>query len=124
LLVNGDVTVSVDDKAEAPQLIRCIDGWIVNILDEIPSNDHFLVIFAGDLLASQTREKKFTELYEKLPSSSNVLYRYCTLPEWEASKEWDYEDVMTRSDQNDGKVVDPFVSTYVRPPEGRSFAAL
>jgi hypothetical protein len=29
--------------------------------------------------------------------------------EWEASKERDYEDAMTRSDQNDGKVVDLFV---------------
>jgi hypothetical protein len=107
------------------QLIRRIDGWIVNILDNMPPNDHFhLAIFAGDLLASQTTERKFTEVYEKLSSSSSVLYRYCTLPEWEASKEWDYEDVMTRSDQNDGKVVDPFVSTYVRPLEGRSFAAL
>jgi phenol 2-monooxygenase len=114
LLVNGDVAASVDDKAEAPltpgkrlllmQLIRHIGGWIANILDDMPPNDHFhLAIFAGDLLASQTTERKLTEVYEKLSSSSNVLYRYCTLPEWEASKEWDYEDVMTRSDQNDGK---------------------
>jgi hypothetical protein len=37
------------------QLIRHIDGWIVNILDDMPSNGRFhLVIFAvgGDLLAS------------------------------------------------------------------------
>jgi phenol 2-monooxygenase len=117
LLVDGDVMASVDDKAEAPltpgkrlvpmQLIRHIDGWIVNILDDMPSNGRFhLVIFAGDLLASQTREREFTELYQKLSSSSSVLYRYCTLPEWEASKEWDYEDIMTRSDQNDSKIVD------------------
>ena len=53
-----------------------------------------------------------------------MLYRDCTPPEWEVLKEWDYEDVMTRSDQHDGKVVDLFVGTYVRPLEGRSFAAL
>ena len=48
----------------------------------MPLNSHFhLVIFAGDILASQTRERKFMELYEKLSSSSSVLYRYYTLPE-------------------------------------------
>jgi hypothetical protein len=69
----------------------------------MPSNGHLrLVISTGDLLASQEREKKFTEPYEKPSSSSSVLYRYYTPPEREA-KERDCEDVMTRSDQNDGK---------------------
>lgn len=35
------------------QLIRHIDDWIVNILDDMPSNGRFHpVIFGGDLLAS------------------------------------------------------------------------
>jgi hypothetical protein len=42
-------------------------------------------------------------------SSSSVLYRYSSLSEWEEAKEWDYEDVVTESDQNDGQVVDLFV---------------
>jgi hypothetical protein len=77
---------------------------LLTSMDDMPSNGHLhLVISAGRSLVSQTREKEFTELHEKLSSSSSVLYLYCTLPEWEAPKEWDCEDVMTRLDQNDGK---------------------
>ena len=83
MLADGDVIVSVDNKAEAVQLIRHTDDWVT-----ISSNGHFhLAIFVRDLLASQTRERESTRLYEELSSSSSVLCQYCTLPEWEALKE-------------------------------------
>ena len=74
-------------------------------MDDMPSNGHLHLVISTErsFLVWQIMEKEFTGLYEKLSSSSCVLYRYYTLPEWEAPKEWDCEDVMTRLDQNDGK---------------------
>lgn len=107
LLVNEDVsTASINATAEAPltlgmrmlpmQLIRRIDDWLINILDDMPSAGRFhVLVFAGDLLASERQTHEFAQLYEKLSSSSSsVLYRYSLLPEWEAAKEWPYEDVV------------------------------
>jgi phenol 2-monooxygenase (NADPH) len=121
LLVDEDVMASVDETADGPltpgrkllpmQRVRHIDGWLVNILDDMPASGRFhLLVFAGDLLASEKgMAVEFAELYEKLSSGSSVLYRYSARPEREAAKEWDYEDVVTPSDQNGGRVVDLFV---------------
>jgi len=117
MLVDEKVTAPIDEKAVEPltpgkrlltmNLVRNIDGWIVDLLDDMPSNGRFhMLIFAGDILASKG---EFSELYQRLDSPSSILYRYSTLPGWEASKVWDYEDVVTTSSQNGGKIVDLLV---------------
>ena len=60
------------------QLIRHIDGLLINILDDMPSAGRFHVL----VFASECRTQEFAQLYEKLSSSnSSVPYHYGLLPE-------------------------------------------
>ena len=46
-----------------------------------------------------------------------MLYRYSTLPEWEPTKESDYEEINTPSSANDGKVVglyEVYISSHLK----------
>lgn len=83
LLVNEGVsTASINATAEAlptpgtrmlpMQLIRHIDGLLINILDDMPSAGRFhMLVFAGDFFALERRIQEFAQLYEKLSSSNS-----------------------------------------------------
>ncbi|EON62548.1 hypothetical protein W97_01772 [Coniosporium apollinis CBS 100218] len=89
------------------RMLRHIGGWDVHLLDVMPSNSHFyVVVFADDILASESAEREFAELYQSLCKPSLLLNRY-NAPRTQA--DWDYEDVDITSERSDGKVVDLFV---------------
>jgi hypothetical protein len=82
-----NVSIEIDRKAIKPLtsgerllrmlLLRRIDSWIVEVLDDLPSTGRFcFVVFASDISASEDREKEFGTLYEKLYQKDSVVYRY------------------------------------------------
>ena len=127
LLVNPTITAPIDSTAEAPltpgrrllpmqQLVRHIDGWLVNILDDMPCNGprFHVFVFAGDLLDSGKISTEFSALYASIGSPTSILHRYSALPNRSAVTEWAYEDIATppslqTNQTNADRVVDLFI---------------
>lgn len=113
----GDSGNVADEEATYPitpgkrflpmRMLRHIDGWDVDLLEDMPSNGRFhVVVFAGDILALESAERGLTELYQSLCKPSSILHCYNALGT-QANR--DYEDVDTTSERNNGKVVNLFV---------------
>lgn len=110
-LIEHDVDVSINEQSLEPltpgkrlhtiTVTRHIDGTIVNMLDELPSNGSFhLFIFAGNTF-SQDRDKSFAKY---LSSADSVLSRY-SLPD---SPDWAFENIRETNPNNSGRTVDLF----------------
>ncbi|KAI4159291.1 MAG: hypothetical protein LQ342_006695 [Letrouitia transgressa] len=89
----------------APTVTRHVDGTVVNILDEMPSNGRFhLFIFAGNAIS----QRRLAPCADYLNSSSSILHRYSSSAT-NKHQEWAFEDIRTTSPKNRGRTVDLFL---------------
>lgn len=111
-LIEHSVDVPICEKSLEPltpgkrlhtlTVTRHIDGIVVNMLDELPSNGRFhLFIFAGNIF-SQDRDKSFAKY---LSSADSVLSRY-SLPDL---PDWAFENIRETNSNNSGRTVDLFL---------------
>ncbi|KAL9043772.1 MAG: hypothetical protein Q9214_003052, partial [Letrouitia sp. 1 TL-2023] len=83
----------------APTVTRHVDGSIVNILDEMPSNGRFhLFIFAGNAFS----QRRLAPCADYLRSSSSILHRYSS-PATDKNQEWAIEDIRSTNPKNRGR---------------------
>ena len=84
-------------------LIRHVDGTVVNLLDDMPSNGRFhLFVFAGKNAFDKSH---LASLAAYLSSPSSILTRYSS----NTSKPWVYENVLRSHPDNAGRTVDLFL---------------
>lgn len=92
-------------------LIRHIDGWQVNSLDDMPANGNFYeIIFPGNI-SSEPRRSEFNKVYSFITSPNSAITKYNGTPPSSnvTGPCWDFEDIYTPSEGNKGKIIDVFI---------------